>query len=93
MIVYFLRIPIFSNLSFINFIKIFEHSLAYIESATLQYKLVNGDNQVMKILIIRTLQISYSSGKNFATTVNAIFFETSAKDGTNVEELFVDVGE
>lgn len=39
------------------------------------------------------LQISYAQGKEFAEKVNAIFFETSALKATNIEEIFVEVGE
>ena len=32
--------------------------------------------------------ISYEEGKNFAEENNLLFFETSAKDGTNIQECF-----
>ena len=32
--------------------------------------------------------VSYEEGKNFAEENNLIFFETSAKDGTNIQECF-----
>ena len=32
--------------------------------------------------------VSYEEGKNFAEENNLLFFETSAKDGTNIQECF-----
>ena len=32
--------------------------------------------------------VSYDEGKNFADENNLLFFETSAKDGTNIQECF-----
>ena len=34
-------------------------------------------------------EVSYEEGENFAKKNNMMFFETSAKDGTNVEEIFL----
>lgn len=43
--------------------------------------------------LVHTLQISYAQGREFAEKVNAIFFETSALKATNIEEIFLEVGE
>ena len=32
--------------------------------------------------------VSYEEGKNFADENNLLFYETSAKDGTNIQECF-----
>ena len=40
-----------------------------------------------------TIQISYNQGKEFAAKVNALFFETSALDATNVKKMFIELGE
>ena len=34
--------------------------------------------------------VSYEEGKNFAEENNLIFFETSAKDGNNIQEIFTE---
>ena len=33
-------------------------------------------------------EVSYDEGKNFAEENNLLFFETSAKEGNNIEEIF-----
>ncbi len=33
-------------------------------------------------------EVSYEEGKNFAEENNLLFFETSAKDGNNIQEIF-----
>ena len=38
------------------------------------------------------LQISYNEGKLYAEEINAIFMETSAKTGENVQDLFIRIG-
>ena len=34
--------------------------------------------------------VSYEEGKNFAEENNLLFFETSAKDGNNIQEIFLE---
>ena len=36
-------------------------------------------------------EVSYEEGKNFAEENNLLFFETSAKDGKNIQEIFLKV--
>ncbi len=38
------------------------------------------------------MQVSTATGEMFAKNANAIFMETSAKDGHNVQELFKEIG-
>ena len=38
------------------------------------------------------IQISRTTGETFARNANAVFMETSAKEGTNVRELFKTIG-
>ena len=38
------------------------------------------------------LQISYNEGKLYAEEISAIFMETSAKTGENVQDLFLRIG-
>ena len=38
------------------------------------------------------LQVSLATGEAFAKNSNAIFSETSAKDGSNVHDLFTAIG-
>ena len=33
-------------------------------------------------------EVSYEEGKNFAEENNLLFFETSAKEGNNIQEIF-----
>ena len=33
-------------------------------------------------------EVSYEEGKNFADENNLLFFETSAKEGNNIQEIF-----
>ena len=35
-------------------------------------------------------EVSYEEGKNFAEENNLLFFETSAKDGNNIQEIFLE---
>ena len=35
-------------------------------------------------------QVSYEEGKNFADENDLLFFETSAKDGNNIKEIFME---
>jgi len=37
-------------------------------------------------------QVPYDDGKSYADEVNAIFMETSAKTGENIEEVFFEIG-
>ena len=55
---------------------------------------LNGPENVKTILVgnncdlINERQVSFEEGENFAKKYNIKFFEASAKDGTNVNELF-----
>ena len=55
---------------------------------------LNGPQNVKTILVgnkcdlINERQVSFEEGENFAKKWNIKFFEASAKDGTNVNELF-----
>ena len=44
-------------------------------------------------LSAHNLQVPYKTGEEYAKGLQAIYFETSAKDGTNVEELFRTIGQ
>ena len=35
-------------------------------------------------------QVSYEEGKNFADENDLLFFETSARDGNNIKEIFME---
>ena len=35
-------------------------------------------------------EVSYEEGKNFAEENDLLFFETSAKDGNNIQEIFLE---
>jgi Ras-related protein Rab-5C len=37
-------------------------------------------------------QVTYEEGKEYATETGALFFETSAKTGAGVQELFTEIG-
>lgn len=37
-------------------------------------------------------QVSYEEGKSYADETGALFFETSAKTGAGVQELFTEIG-
>ena len=37
-------------------------------------------------------QVSFKDGKDYADEANALFFETSAKTGAGVQELFTEIG-
>jgi Ras-related protein Rab-5C len=37
-------------------------------------------------------QVTFEEGKEYATETGALFFETSAKTGTGVQELFTEIG-
>lgn len=39
------------------------------------------------------VQVAMATGKAYAEEIEAIFFETSAKEGTNIHELFHAIGE
>lgn len=39
-----------------------------------------------------TTQVSYEEGRLYAEEIKATFFETSAKEGTNVQQLFDSIG-
>lgn len=41
---------------------------------------------------ISLLQVKQATGESFAKASNALFMETSAKDGSNVHELFRSIG-
>ena len=43
-----------------------------------------------KIDLEEQREVSYEEGKNFAEENNLIFFETSAKDGNNIKEIFLE---
>ena len=38
------------------------------------------------------MQINTDMGKAYADSIDAIFFETSAKSGVNIEQLFEEIG-
>ena len=42
--------------------------------------------------LIENKEISEEEGRNFAKKIGAMFYLTSAKDGSNVNELFYDIG-
>ena len=42
-----------------------------------------------KIDLENKREVSYEEGKNFAEENNLLFFETSAKEGNNIQEIFV----
>ena len=42
-----------------------------------------------KIDLENKREVSYEEGKNFAEENDLIFFETSAKEGNNIQEIFV----
>lgn len=46
----------------------------------------------MNVQYDATLQVLYATGEAFAKNSNAIFTETSAKDGSNVHDLFKTIG-
>jgi len=37
-------------------------------------------------------QVTYKEGKDYANETKALFFETSAKTGTDVQKLFTEIG-
>ena len=41
-----------------------------------------------KIDLENKREVSYEEGKNFAEENNLLFFETSAKEGNNIKEIF-----
>ena len=41
-----------------------------------------------KIDLENKREVSYEEGKNFAEENNLLFFETSAKEGNNIQEIF-----
>ena len=43
-----------------------------------------------KIDLEEKREVSYEEGKNFAEENNLLFFETSAKDGNNIQEIFLE---
>jgi Ras-related protein Rab-2A len=43
-----------------------------------------------KIDLEEQREVSYEEGKNFAEENNLLFFETSAKDGNNIQEIFLE---
>ena len=45
------------------------------------------------VLCVHYLQVETATGETFAKNASAIFMETSAKDGSNVQELFRTIGE
>ncbi len=42
-----------------------------------------------KIDLENKREVSYEEGKNFAEENDLLFFETSAKEGNNIQEIFV----
>ena len=42
-----------------------------------------------KIDLENKREVSYEEGKNFAEEKDLLFFETSAKEGNNIQEIFV----
>ena len=42
-----------------------------------------------KIDLEEQREVSYEEGKNFAEENEILFFETSAKEGNNIQEIFV----
>ena len=43
-----------------------------------------------KIDLEEQREVSYEEGKNLAEENNLLFFETSAKDGNNIQEIFLE---
>ena len=43
-----------------------------------------------KIDLEEKREVSYEEGKNLAEENNLLFFETSAKDGNNIQEIFLE---
>ena len=43
-----------------------------------------------KIDLEEKREVSYEEGKNFAEENNLLYFETSAKDGNNIQEIFLE---
>ena len=48
---------------------------------------------MQKLCGVASLQVETATGETFAKNASAIFMETSAKDGSNVQELFRTIGE
>lgn len=38
------------------------------------------------------MQVSYEEGQQYAEGIRATFFETSAKEGTNIQQMFESIG-
>ena len=49
-------------------------------------------HQFTYINFLYTLQVLYEEGQEYAAQIRAGFFETSAKDGTNIQQMFGSIG-
>lgn len=63
-----------------------------VSSETCRYIEVKSDTSLHKSTVLHTLQVPYEEGQEYAAQIRAGFFETSAKEGTNIQQMFGSIG-